>query len=293
MSEQSYDLIGDIHGHSAELNALLTKLDYHYDEEKGFNAHPEERKVIFVGDLIDRGPDIRGVLRIVKPMVDNGLALCVQGNHEYNAVNFWERPIPKREHNHKNIIQHFQTIKAFQNREEEWEEYLEWFRTLPYYLDLPGLRVVHACWDDHLLSDDLNEEILEKCLKGQEIILPPGISFKDKDGNVRTKARTKWWINPDGLMFSQYLETYAANQPGLDKVPVGPREDKGYPKDAKPVFFGHYWLRGEPQLQAHNVCCLDYSVAKGGELIAYRFDGEQELNSDKFVTVYSSDFIAH
>jgi hypothetical protein len=62
-------------------------------------------------------------------------------------------------------------------------------------------------------------------------------------------------------------------------------EPFGYPSDAPPVFFGHYWLKGQPQLQAHNVCCLDYSVAKGGELVCYRFDGESILSSLKFVSV--------
>jgi hypothetical protein len=59
----------------------------------------------------------------------------------------------------------------------------------------------------------------------------------------------------------------------------------GYPINEKPIFFGHYWLRGEPKIQADNVCCLDYSVAKGGNLVAYRFDGEQKLNNNKFVIV--------
>ena len=49
---------------------------------------------------------------------------------------------------------------------------------------------------------------------------------------------------------------------------------------------GHYWFQDTPEILAHNVACVDYSVAKpGGKLVAYRWDGEQELSNDKFVWV--------
>ena len=78
-----YDIIGDIHGHAAELKSLLTRMDY--KETNGVWQHPS-RKAIFVGDLIDSGPAIREVLQIVKNMVDHPKALVVMGNHEYNAI---------------------------------------------------------------------------------------------------------------------------------------------------------------------------------------------------------------
>ncbi|MGW1400130.1 polynucleotide kinase-phosphatase [Streptomyces sp. NPDC002405] len=71
-----FDIIGDIHGCSAELEALLAKLGY------ADGAHPEGRTAVFVGDLVDRGPDSPGVLRRVMSMVEAGDALCVPGNHE-------------------------------------------------------------------------------------------------------------------------------------------------------------------------------------------------------------------
>lgn len=48
-----------------------------------------------------------------------------------------------------------------------------------------------------------------------------------------------------------------------------------YTAENKPVFFGHYWLKGNPLLYRNNICCLDYSVAKNGNLVAYRFDDEK------------------
>jgi hypothetical protein len=59
-----------------------------------------------------------------------------------------------------------------------------------------------------------------------------------------------------------------------------------YPADAKPVFIGHYWLLApRPELLAENVACLDYSVAKGGMLCAYRWDGEMTLTKEHFVSI--------
>ena len=52
-----------------------------------------------------------------------------------------------------------------------------------------------------------------------------------------------------------------------------------------PVFFGHYWLKNSPKLLKPNVCCLDYSVAKGGYLTAYRWDGEQILRPENLIYV--------
>ncbi|MFB8208564.1 polynucleotide kinase-phosphatase [Streptomyces sp. NPDC056010] len=71
-----FDIIGDIHGCRSELDTLLGKLGY-VD-----GAHPEGRTAVFVGDLVDRGPDSPGVLRRVMSMVADGNALCVPGNHE-------------------------------------------------------------------------------------------------------------------------------------------------------------------------------------------------------------------
>jgi len=78
-----YDLIGDIHGHSVPLIELLTKLDYELVD--GVYRNPN-RQVIFLGDFIDRGPNQRDVINIVRPMIDGGSALSVMGNHEFNAA---------------------------------------------------------------------------------------------------------------------------------------------------------------------------------------------------------------
>ena len=59
-----------------------------------------------------------------------------------------------------------------------------------------------------------------------------------------------------------------------------------YPSDAPPVFFGHYWLEDKyPVIQSENVICLDYSVAKNGSLVAYRWSGEEVIDNRHFVMV--------
>lgn len=84
-----FDIIGDIHGCASELRTLLTELGWQirYDGDHAVDAtHPEGRKAVFVGDLVDRGPDTPGVLRLVMGMVGSGAALCVSGNHEAKLV---------------------------------------------------------------------------------------------------------------------------------------------------------------------------------------------------------------
>jgi protein phosphatase len=81
-----FDVIGDVHGCRAELELLLGSLGYELvrdgDGRPVGAAHPEGRRAVFLGDLVDRGPDSPGVLRLVMGMVSAGTALCVPGNHE-------------------------------------------------------------------------------------------------------------------------------------------------------------------------------------------------------------------
>ncbi len=85
-----FDIIGDVHGCAAELRTLLTALGWQLDLDDHGRAvgatHPEERTAVFVGDLVDRGPDTPGVLRLVMGMVAAGHALCVSGNHEAKLI---------------------------------------------------------------------------------------------------------------------------------------------------------------------------------------------------------------
>lgn len=82
----SFDIIGDVHGCYDELTALLEKLGYDLSADGSNAHHPDGRTAIFVGDLVDRGPNSPAVLKLVMGMVADGNALCVPGNHDSKLV---------------------------------------------------------------------------------------------------------------------------------------------------------------------------------------------------------------
>ncbi|WP_019531295.1 metallophosphoesterase [Dasania marina] len=302
-SEQ-YDIIGDIHGHGDELIKLLEHMGYQLSES-GY-CHPN-RKVIFLGDFIDRGEQLRQhqrLLNVVMPMVNNGHALAVMGNHEFNALAFHTKHEgePLRSHTVKNIEQHQAFLNEYQDEPALKQTVLDFFWELPIWLELDGLRVIHACWhDEHIktMKDiapkrKLTHEILveastegtaayealEVLLKGIEVELPEGIIFKDKGGHERTAVRVQWWNN-GGTKLGDITAPTDIDIGDAADLPI-PEHVRQYCSDAPPCFIGHYWLKGEPAPLAPNVACLDYSIAKEGKLVAYRWDGEHKLVSHHF-----------
>ena len=307
------DLIGDLHGCGRTLMALLERLGYVADQ--GVHRHPS-RTAIFLGDFIDRGPGQREVIETVRPMVESGAALAVMGNHEFNAV-AWATPDRHgpgylRTHSDKNERQHRAFLDAYPPEEPEHAEVIAWFRTLPLWLDLEGVRVVHACWDpeainllarhtgpDHCLTDDLlvracesgsaEFEAVETLIKGKEVELPEGASFRDKEGTDRHRIRIRWW----DTNATTHREAFFGPESALTHIPEDPigREHLiTYSHAEKPCFLGHYWLEGKPEPLAPNIACLDYSVTKAdGKLAAYRWDGEAVLDAAKFITVPQID----
>jgi len=211
LHNQSFDIIGDIHGQAGALIRLLNKLDYIKGSD-GIYSHPE-RKVIFLGDFIDRGNEQALVIDIVMKMVESSNALAVMGNHEYNAICYHtsdEQGNPLREHSEKNYKQHQAFLTEFPVDDDRTFKVINWFKTLPLFLELEDFRVIHACWDknsinfiksrlssNHIITDDFlfkssdssSEEFnaIETILKGTELDLPDGNSFLDKDGNLRTR----------------------------------------------------------------------------------------------------------
>ncbi len=307
-----YDLIGDIHGHLAPLETLLQRLGY---EREGVGWRHPLRQAIFVGDFVDRGPDQRAVVNLARAMVDSGAALAVMGNHEFNALAFHtedpDHPGTLRQRSNRNIRNHLAFLDAYLgNREGEAElpGVLDWFMTLPLFLDLGGLRVVHACWDRHALSvlqphlttgNRLTRDLLvnacredtdvfravEILLKGKEIKLPEQHSFRDKDGVARQRIRIRWW-EPGPHTYRSLFMGPASAEAHIPDQSVSTDYQLEYGRAEPPVFVGHYWQDGEPAPLAPNVACLDYSVARpGGKLVAYQWDGEDTLISNKFVAV--------
>ena len=297
-TRHNYDVIGDVHGHAEQPNALLSILGYR--ESNGAYRHPE-RQAIFVGDLIDRGPGQVETLTLVRAMMEAGSARAVMGNHEFNAIAWW---LGHRRKSDKNRKQHEAFLKGVTEGSREHEEWVNWFLELPLWIEEDGFRVVHACWSPQhvaFLGDlrdgaKLTKGLIEECsakdtdhyraiealLKGIEIGLPDGHCFKDEGGHCRREIRVQWW-KPG---FTTYRDAYIGPPGAATAIPDLPLANaSAMPPPHRPTFIGHYWLPPDTPLAPRSdlVACVDYSVALGGPLVAYRFDGETRLTPDKFV----------
>lgn len=265
LPEGPLDILGDIHGELDALNAVLAHLGY-----SPGGVHPAGRRLVFVGDLIDRGPDSLGVVQRVADLFDRGLAFMVMGNHDLNAV------AGKLKSDNAWLFGHA-PIGPFERgvaSEQERREVLAVLAAMPAALERPDLRVVHACWDDAALAA-LRSELgpaeqlaahaarIKGRFEGQPKSIDSSLALQNENpvklltsgpevkadepyfagGKVRHEARHRWW------------NEYAAG-------PV--------------VVFGHYWRIPIPALReddglfedrplnammgAGRAICIDYSV---------------------------------
>lgn len=302
-----YDIIGDIHGHARPLKALLKKLGYQHDGICW--CHPD-RKVVFLGDFIDRGPEQVEVVQIAKAMTQAGQALSVMGNHELNAIG-WATPsehdstVFLREHSDKNYRQHADFLEQVGENSALHQAFIEWFKTLPVFLEFEDFRVVHACWHPaainalspyllegaQLRPDNLADlfdkqspafDAIETLLKGVETALPLGQTFMDKDDLPRRKMRCKWW-HKEAQTFQDlaFVSNDVCSQ--IPEIALKDNPVPGY-DNQRPIFIGHYWLSGVPQKITDKIACLDYSIAgdpTNGKLTAYRFNRHENTLDDK------------
>ena len=309
---QGYDLIGDIHGCGRSLERLLKKLGYQHLH--GCYRHPS-RKVIYLGDIVDRGPRIREALHIVKDMIDHGQAEIVLGNHEYNAMCYCTEGRPDsgqrylREHTARNHRLIRETLEQFDSYRTEWDEFLNWFHQIPLFIEKEHFRVVHACWDSlaierfkgmspsHCISmdflhassheDSFESRLVDKLTRGTVLDLPNGESILSKDGLVRHMFRTMFWSDQP----QTYNDVVFQPDPLPDEMAerelsaIEKQKLLSYSLEEPPVFVGHYWMSGIPEPIQPNIACLDYSAVKYGKLVAYRMDTESVLDKSKFVWI--------
>ncbi|RVU32417.1 metallophosphoesterase [Neptunomonas marina] len=312
-SVEGYDLIGDVHGCGVSLRMLLSRLGY--SKRNGVYQHPR-RKVIFIGDLVDRGPYVREVLEIAHDMVQAGYAHIVMGNHEFNLLSYCtpSRNISDgksylRAHTqrHRRILQ--ESLQQLDPYPADKSAYLDWIKQMPLFLEFEQFRVVHACWHQELIDefkaryDDnrMNDEILhraavpdsfewvfmDRILRGTHLRLPNDEVMISRDGFKRKFFRTKFWANQP----SRYIDVVFQPDPLPEHVARMPLTEQNkrdliyYGRGEKTLFIGHYWCEGEPKPLTPNIACLDYSAVKYGKLVAYRYDFEAQLSADKFIWV--------
>ena len=302
----NYDIIGDVHGQNGKLTALLKKLGYRIKD--GAYRHPEGRTALFLGDLIDRGPGQIEVINIVRNMIEACSGRTIMGNHELNAIGYatmrddgqgYLRP-----HSKGKAAQH----KGFLTQ-VGWEsglhkELVTWFKTLPPFMDFGDIRLCHAWWNQDYIdrialnsdaNGSLNEEflhaafdeshkdwaVMEGVTKGLEVTLPDGHSFADHAGYERNNIRVKWW-DESATTYRKAAMVSESDRAGMPDILL-PHTIKLGNNSGIPTFLGHYWLTGEPSIQNQMTAVLDYGAAIEGPLVAYRWDGEQELTNDAFV----------
>lgn len=144
LAEGPLDVVGDIHGEFEALESLLEHLGYAAD-----GSHPDRRTLVFVGDLVDRGPDSPAVLERVHALVNQGRAQCILGNHELSLLRddakrgntWWTAPEQETEHPMVRI------------QPAARERYRAFLAALPLVLERSDLRVVHACWEPAAISE--------------------------------------------------------------------------------------------------------------------------------------------
>jgi hypothetical protein len=138
------DIVGDVHGEIEALEELLGHLGYGAD-----GRHDDGRRLVFIGDLTDRGPDSPAVLRKVMRLVESGRAQCIIGNHELNLLrgelkdgnDWWVAPAGMADHRMQPVTP------------EDKMRMTAFLESLPLALERRDLRVVHACWNEAAFAE--------------------------------------------------------------------------------------------------------------------------------------------
>lgn len=269
------DVVGDIHGEIEALQNLLTWLGYRAD-----GSHSEGRRLVFVGDLTDRGPDSPAVVRRVKQFVESGRAQCVLGNHDLNLLlcNLAEQ--------HKGSKHPFGKSRKHDNHwffGEEWsldnteptpavladEQIRQWvvdfLTSLPLVLARGDVRVVHACWDNAMVemarraSDTVtlysqHHDRIEADLRNQpELDLTAGKLLHQNGNPVKVLTSGKERRTEIGFLAS-----------GEKRYEERVKWWNDY-KDPQLCVFGHYSNGREQTSTSAHAICIDFAVASRWE----------------------------
>lgn len=251
------DIVGDVHGEIDALRSLMRHLGYADD-----GTHPNNRRLVFVGDLTDRGPDSPAVIDLVKGLIDTRRAQCVLGNHDMNIL------LGAHKHDNRwffgekwSLDRSGEPNPAKMADDNIRQIVLDFFSSLPLVLERSDLRVVHACWDDAMVElvrqeqnvvalYDQHVSLIDSQHEGSKLDeIDRGLEHQNRNpvkvissgkeqrieppffasGKLRHEERIRWW------------QDYTA-----DKLCI----------------FGHYSnYRGESSLSGRAIC-VDFAVAK-------------------------------
>lgn len=291
--------IGDLHAQQEKLTALL--------DSQGLEASGKESDttLVFIGDLIDNSPhsatDHIDTLNLVKNLVDKQQAFCLLGNHEFNAVGWYLKDANGKHLRDRSKVgnqkQHAHFLAQVGADSPLHKEWVEWFMTLPLYINCGDIRAIHACWHEESierLEAYLNAdrslkiehwpnafnpnhelyELIEILLKGPEVTLPSGCSFHDKNGIERHHIRSAWWKDEYSVETYRDLAVVPTGQDDL--IPNAKLESSAKVFNRQsllfPVVVGHYTLAPTPfpACLSEQVVCVDFNAAKGDSpLVGY------------------------
>lgn len=298
MSTIEYDIVGDVHDRADLLHDLLRL--FGYDRKLGIWQHAEQRKAIFVGDMIHGGGQTQQTIDTIRGMVDSGNAFAILGNHEINVLHHYRRDPqdkPLRELSPRQWLSHEDTYVNFVLRHpEKWNQILDWFETLPLWLDFGVLRVVHACWHEasmrKLRANRMTQELL--CLTAHESSQRSALANITKGPTIPSLSeederpqRLAWWLPAkQGIRFLNVSLEHLADLVG-DSILSQEELSYTYESDEPLLFVGHYNHLQHPQaaILAHNIVCVDHGVKTLGTLCAYRWRIGQQVSPDHFCAV--------
>jgi hypothetical protein len=290
------DFIGDIHGHYDHLIKLLLKLGYKKYKDEYIH---KERIPVFLGDYINRGPDSLAVVDLIIKMQRAGNAYALMGNHEFNflAYHFKDKAGIFFRPNTETYYGYISASKKPIDESGRLIEILNWMQDLPLIITGEYFTAVHAQWsqqyeevisysglkkmdENSMRYIHQNNELLNpvsEVLKGKEIELNNDFDLKYGLTLKNKKFRFLWWKTNRTNKLKDWMDV-----PNEFKNILIEKEDlldfENISDQNKPIFFGHYWLNPiEFGLQSDKWCCLDYSVANGGFIGAYRFNNELNL----------------
>lgn len=184
------DVVGDVHGLLDDLLKLLTKMGYTFSE--GVPVHPEGRKLLFLGDIVDRGQQSIEVLQLVRRAVGAGHYMVI-GNHEHKLIKFWnslQAGAPKA-----SSLSSAETAMAFiRLRADEQKRLIEFLKSLPgfYTVDANGrkLAFVHATFQ-HFNPDQV---LHSECMYGQEDLKARGLDVDGMYAAAYEAGHNAYWL---------------------------------------------------------------------------------------------------
>lgn len=248
MSTQ-YDIISDIHGHYHAFAALLESMDYTLDDKT--YKPPKGRKLLLLGDIINKGPNQKKTIKMVKRMIKQGHAKAIMGNHEFNAICMAEEIT---ETNEDRLRQQAAFLEAYEFGSPKHEKAIELFKQFPLYFETDSFIASHGA----------------PSKKDIKTVAP----YLNSKGQLTKKAYRAFTDSKSP--FSQSLNRIikGCKKPNEDET-ISALQNK-FQKAKKPVFVGHYNLSGPPRIISPHIILLDFK----DHLTAYRCQKNGGISED-------------